>query len=69
MDEHGRAHPPPSSSAGTPRRTVLRGAAGLALAWMTPIQASRRTHDLSRPTAGDLLVKIGDTDRHASGTR
>jgi nitrite reductase/ring-hydroxylating ferredoxin subunit len=61
MDDHGRAHPPLSSSSATPRRTVLRGAAGLALAWLTPVHTSAQDPRSSRPTAGDLLVKIGDT--------
>jgi rieske iron-sulfur protein len=47
--------------AGTSRRTVLHGAAGLALAWMTPVQAAVQDPRSSRPAAGDLLVRVGDT--------
>ena len=40
---------------------MLQGAAGLALAWMTPVQAAAQDPRSARPAPGDLLVKIGDT--------
>lgn len=39
---------------------MLRGAAGLALAWLTPIESSAQDPRSSRPGPGDLLVKLGD---------
>jgi rieske iron-sulfur protein len=42
------------------RRAVLRSAAGVVLAWMTPIPASGQDARSARPAAEDLLVKIGD---------
>jgi Rieske Fe-S protein len=39
---------------------VLRGAAGLVLAWMTPVRAAGQDPRASRPAAGDLLVRVGD---------
>ena len=48
------------STSGTPRRVVLKGAAGLALAWMTPIGTAAQDPRAARPAAGDLLVRIGD---------
>ncbi len=46
------------------RRQVLRGAAGLALAWLVPDPALAQDGRTARPVAGDLLVKVGD----ATGT-
>lgn len=46
----------------TPRRAVLQGAAGLALAWMTPAAAAAQDPKSSRPAEGDLLVRVGDAD-------
>lgn len=43
-----------------PRRTVLRGAAGLFLAWMTPVRAAGQDADAPPPAAGDLLVRVDD---------
>ncbi len=40
---------------------MLRGAAGLALAWLAPRAAGAQDGRSSRPVAGDLLVKVGDT--------
>jgi Rieske Fe-S protein len=45
----------------TRRRAVLQSAAGVVLAWMTPVRAAAQAADSSRPAAGDLLVTIGDT--------
>lgn len=42
------------------RRRMLRGAAGLALAWLVPGQARAQEARATRPVAGDLLVKVGD---------
>jgi rieske iron-sulfur protein len=42
------------------RRTMLRGAAGMVLAWMTPIRASGQA-DAPTVAAGDLLVRVGDS--------
>ena len=42
------------------RRQVLRGAAGLALAWLLPAPAAAQDGRTARPGAGDLLVKVGD---------
>jgi rieske iron-sulfur protein len=49
----------PNRSLGCPqRRTLLRGAAGLVLAWMTPIRASAQ--DVPPPAVGDLFVRVDD---------
>lgn len=48
------------SPAGARRRRVLKSAAGLAMAWMTPIEGAAQTAPSARPAAGDLLVKMGD---------
>lgn len=42
------------------RRRMLRGAAGLALAWLAPVAAAAQDGRAARPAAGDLLVKTGD---------
>jgi Rieske Fe-S protein len=42
-----------------PRRTVLAGAAGLVLAWMTPIRAAQ--HAPPDVAEGDWLVRVDDT--------
>ena len=42
------------------RRTWLRGAAGLVLAWMTPIRATGQDAREAPPVPGDLLVREGD---------
>ncbi len=44
------------------RRTVLRGAAGLVLAWLTPVRASAQVPQGPAPAPGDLLVRVGDTN-------
>lgn len=41
------------------RRTMLRGAAGMVLAWLTPIRSSAQDGPTVAP--GDLLVRVGDT--------
>lgn len=46
---------------GLARRTVLQGAASLAVAWMTPGVVGAQDPRSSRPAAGDLLVKVDDT--------
>ena len=43
-----------------PRRAVLRGAAGLVLAWLTPVRSDAAQEDGPPPVAGDLLVRVGD---------
>ena len=46
-----------------PRRAVLKGAAGLVLAWMTPVRASAAVQESGPPpVAGDLLVRADDPD-------
>lgn len=42
------------------RRALLKGAAGLAAAWVAPIGAAAQDPKTARPAAGDLLVRIGD---------
>jgi Rieske Fe-S protein len=43
------------------RRTVLQSAAGMVLAWMTPMRLDAQDVRTARPAAGDLLVSTGDT--------
>jgi rieske iron-sulfur protein len=43
------------------RRTVLRSAAGVVLAWMTPVFASAQDARTARPAADDILVKANDS--------
>src|SRR4029453_6194632 len=45
----------------TKRRFVLRSAAGMVLAWMTPVRLVAQDTRASRPEAGDLLISTGDT--------
>jgi Rieske Fe-S protein len=42
------------------RRALLKGAAGLAVAWMAPNGGAAQEPRTLRPTTGDLLVRIGD---------
>jgi rieske iron-sulfur protein len=52
-----------SSRTAPSRRTVLRGATGLAVAWLTPQAASADSQEdgsRARPVAGDYLVQVGD---------
>jgi Rieske Fe-S protein len=42
------------------RRALLKGAAGLAAAWVAPLGATVQDPKAARPAAGDLLVRIGD---------
>lgn len=45
------------------RRTVLRGAAaGLVLAWLTPVRAFAQEAQGPPPAAGDLLVRVDDAN-------
>lgn len=44
----------------TDRRAVLQGAAGLVLAWMTPLTAAAQGAARARPGPGDWLVRVGD---------
>jgi rieske iron-sulfur protein len=46
-------------ASGCGRRTVLRGAAGLVLAWMTPIRAAAQDAP-PPPAVGDLFVRVDD---------
>lgn len=41
------------------RRTILQGAAGLVVAWMTPVSAAQDAGS-ARPSAGDLLIRSSD---------
>ncbi len=43
------------------RRQVLRGAAAVALGWLMPRVGMAQDGRATRPVAGDLLVKVGDT--------
>ena len=42
------------------RRSVLQGATGLFVAWMTPVLSATQGQPAARPAKGDLLVKVGD---------
>ena len=45
----------------TERRALLKGAAGLAVAWVaSPVRAGAQDAKAARPAAGDLLVRVGD---------
>jgi rieske iron-sulfur protein len=57
MSEHHRV--PAAASPNLRRRTVLQSAAGLVLAWMTPIHASQDPKE-ARPAIGDWLVRKDD---------
>lgn len=53
-------HGPKSSN--LTRRTVLGGATGLVVWWMSPILSARQDQPAaSRPAAGDLLVRVNDS--------
>ena len=39
---------------------MLRGAAGLVLAWLTPIRAAAQETNVPPPAPGDLLVRVDD---------
>jgi len=41
---------------------MLRGAAGLVLAWLTPVRASAQEAQVEGPAVGDWLVRVGDTN-------
>ncbi len=58
MSESGSVSPVRSTDCA--RRTVLRGAAGLVLAWLTPIRAAAQDAPGPAPATGDLLVRVGD---------
>lgn len=45
------------------RRRVLRGAASLALAWLSPASVWAQDGPRTRPVAGDLLVRVGDASQ------
>jgi len=52
---------PSALLADCPRRAVLRGAAGVVLAWLTPIRAFAAQEEAGPPpAAGDLLVRVDD---------
>jgi Rieske Fe-S protein len=50
----------PASSSSASRRVVLQGAAGLVLAWLTPVGITGQEARAARPAATDLLIKLGD---------
>ncbi len=50
----------PASPTDFQRRTVLRGAAGLVLAWLTPIRVAGQVPQGPAPASGDLLVRVDD---------
>ena len=39
---------------------MLRGAAGLVLAWLTPVRASAQEAEVAGAAVGDWLVRVGD---------
>jgi rieske iron-sulfur protein len=43
------------------RRTILQGAAGLVVAWMTPVSSLAQDARSARPAVDDVLVKTTDT--------
>lgn len=49
-----------STASSTPRRVLLQGAAGLALACVAPLHAATQNARSARPATGDLLVRVGD---------
>lgn len=54
---------PKSQASGTlacGRRALLHGAAGLVLAWLTPLPSDAQEPARARPASGDWLVKVGD---------
>lgn len=54
-------HRPERGTVRVGRRTLLRGATGLFVAWMTPVLSAAQTdRTTGRPAKGDLLVKVGD---------
>lgn len=57
---HDSTSPLPEST-DFPRRTVLKGAAGLVLAWLTPVSAYSAEQE-APPVEGDWLVRVGDAN-------
>lgn len=53
---------PSSRTTDCQRRTVLRGAAGLVLAWLTPVRAFAQEPQGPPPAEGDLLVRVDDAN-------
>lgn len=53
--------PDSTSSVNEPRREVLKSAAGLVLAWLTPISAFAQQGRDASPAVGDWLVRHGDS--------
>lgn len=49
-----------SAATACQRRTVLRGAAGLVLAWLTPVRAVAQAPPGAVPAASDFLVRVDD---------